>query len=245
MTITDGPDIIQRLLTDRPSFHLSGTAHWDALPGTLDAVRRYARRGDSTIEIGVGVSTVVFAASGANHIAISPDPVEHERVRSYCEQVGIDASQITFVAGLSDDVLPSLLSRDRTLDMAFIDGAHSYPVPVVDWYYITRSLKIGGTLLMDDIPIPAAAQVFRHMRLEPNWRLEGVFDNRSAAFTLLSPPKPEDDWEQQPFNRGYPDFSYADLPERLRLQASYRVKQIRSKVGERYPALRRVYKKMM
>ena len=241
MTITDGPNIVLRLLNDKPSFHLGGEARWDALPETLGAIRRFAKAGASTLEVGVGVSTVVFAASGANHTAISPVPSEHQRVRDYCRQIGIDDSRIKFVDGLSDDVLPSLLGRDRTLDMAFIDGPHSFPLPVVDWYYVTRSLKVGGRLLLDDIPIPAAGQLFRHMRLEPNWRLDGVFDDRAAAFTLLAEPKPQDDWIDQPFNRGYPDFSFAELPRRLRLQTVYRAKEIRRRVGQQYPSLRRMY----
>jgi hypothetical protein len=244
MTITGGLAIVQRLLTDKPSFHLRGDARWDALPQTLEAIRESARQGDSTIETGVGGSTVVFAASGANHTAISPDAAEHQRVRDYCQQIGVDDSRVSYVVGLSDDVLPSMLGRDRTLDVAFIDAAHSFPFPEVDWYYITRSLKIGGKLLMDDVPIPAVAQVFRHMRLEPNWRLDGVFDDRAAAFTLLTPPEPEE-WSHQPYNRGYPDFSFADLPKRLRLETAYRLTQARRSAGQRHPGLRRIYKRLV
>lgn len=244
MTTTSEPDVIQRLLTDRPSFHLGGEARWDALPGALEAIRRSTRDGDSTIETGVGASTVVFAACGSYHTAISPDPAEHQRVRRYCQKVGVNDSRVTFIVGLSDDVLPSLLGRDRTLDVAFIDGAHSFPFPEIDWYYISRSLKIGGKLLIDDIPIPAVAQVFRHMRLEPNWHIDGVFDDRTAAFTLLALPEPEL-WANQPFNRHYPDFSFADLPTRLRLEAGYRVKQMRRSAAQRFPILRRIYKRVV
>jgi Methyltransferase domain len=240
MTITDGLDIVQRLLTDKPSFHLDGEARWDALPGALEAIRSTVGVGDSTIETGVGASTVVFAACGANHTAISPAPSEHQLVRNYCQQIGVDHSRINFIVGLSDDVLPSFLGRDRTLDVAFIDGAHSFPFPEVDWYYITRSLRIGGKLLMDDIPIPAVAQVFRHMRLESNWRLDGVLDDRTAAFTMLAPPEPEL-WSRQPFNKGYPDLSFVSPPKRLRLKAAYRVQQMRRSIGQRYPSLRRIY----
>jgi hypothetical protein len=243
LTTTDGLDIVQRLLTDKPSFHLSGEARWDALPGTLQAIARSAKDGDSTLETGVGASTVVFAASGARHTAISPDPSEHQRVRDYCQRVGVDDSKVTFSAGLSDDVLPSLLGRDRTLDVAFVDGAHSFPFPEVDWYYITRALKIGGTLLMDDIPIPAVAHVFRHMSLEPNWRLDEILDNRAAAFTLLAPPPPED-WTNQLVNRQYPDLSFASLPQRANLAAAYRAARLRSFAARRYPNLRRIYRRV-
>ena len=245
MTTVDTLDIVTRILTDKPSFHMSGIARWDALPQTLEAIVRSARPGDSTLEVGVGVSTVVFAASGANHTAISSDVTEHERVREYCHRIGIDDSRLNFVEGMSDDVLPSLLTRERTLDMALIDGAHSFPLPVVDWHYVTRALKVGGKLLIDDIPVPAVMQVFRHMKLEPNWRLDGTFDDRAAAFTLIALPDPQDDWIRQPFNTGYPDYSFAGLPRQLYLEFAYRLAEIRSKAGQRYPSLRRIYKRIV
>ena len=244
MMTTGDLDIVQRILADRPSFHEGGEARWDALPQTIEAIRRSVKDSNTTLEVGVGVSTVVFAASGAVHTAISPDPVEHARVREYCKRIGVDDSRLSFVVGFSDDVLPWLLSRERTLDVAFVDGAHSFPLPVVDWYYVTRSLKVGGRLFMDDIPIPAAGQMFRHMALEPNWRLDGIYDNRAAAFTLLALPKSGDDWSNQPFNKSYPDFSFASRPQRLRLKTSHRLRETRRGLGARYPVLRRLYQRV-
>jgi Methyltransferase domain len=240
---TGGLDVVQRLFTDQPSFHLGGEAHWDCTPGTLGRILATVKSEDSTIETGAGASTVVFAAAGSAHTAISPAAGEHQRIKEYCERIGVDHSRVDFVVGLSDDVLPAMLGRDRVLDMAFIDGAHSFPFPEVDWYYITRALKVGGNLVLDDIPIPAVAPLFRHMSLEPNWRLDGIFDNRAASFTMLAPPQPED-WTNQPFNRGYPDLSFADLPTRLRLETAKRAHRIRHGAGERYPALRRLYQRM-
>lgn len=237
-------DVVQRLLTDRPSFHECGAARWDALPETLQVIRRSTKHGDATIETGVGASTVVFAASGASHVAISPLPDEHRRVRDYCQRIGVDDSRISFIVGRSDDVLPSVCSRNRTLAVAFIDGGHEFPFPVIDWYYIARSLKTGGKLLMDDIAIPAVAQAFRHMRLEPNWRLDGILDGRAAAFTLLGPPEPGD-WTHQAVNAGYPDFSFAGLPERLRLETVHQIRQTRRSAGQRYPRLRRIYRRLV
>ena len=244
MTTTAALNIVERVLDDKPSFHLSGAARWDALPETLGAIARFAQPGDTTLEVGVGVSTVVFAACGANHTAVSCDPAEHGRVREYCRQIGIDDSRLHFVAGMSDDVLPALLTRDRTLDMALVDGAHSFPLPVVDWHYVTRALKVGGRLLLDDIPVPAVGQVFRHMKLESGWRLDGIFDDRAAAFTLIALPDMDDDWIRQPFNVDFPDYSFAGLPRQLRLQNAYRLKRMRRRAGQRYPVLRRIYKRI-
>jgi predicted O-methyltransferase YrrM len=225
MTSNGRQPIVERLLADKPAFHAGGHARWDSLPETLAAIRQSVRPGDVTLETGVGASTVAFADGGANHRAVSPDPAEHRLVRDYCQRIGVEDSNITFIVGLSDEILPTLLGGDRTLDVAFIDGAHSFPYPAVDWYYITRALKPGGKLLMDDITIPAVTDVFRHMTIEPNWRLDGVLDERAAAFTLLAPPAPEE-WTDQGYNKGYPDFAFAALPVRLRLSATHRVKQL-------------------
>jgi Methyltransferase domain len=243
MTITSAVDVVRRILTDKPSFHLSGAARWDALPGTLEAIRKSVRVSDVTLEVGAGVSTVVFAAAGAQHTAVSPDPSEHQLIRNYCRRIGVDDGRLKFIVGLSDDILPSYLTRERTLDVALIDGAHSFPVPIVDWYYVSRALKVGGKLLLDDIPVPAVAPAFRHMTLEPGWRLEGIFDSRAAEFTLLAAPTLRDDWLAQPFNGKYPDYSFAGIPRSVRLRAIYHMRCLRSATGRRYPALRHIYKR--
>jgi precorrin-6B methylase 2 len=236
-------DIVERLLTDQPSFHMGGSARWASLPETLAAIHASVRPGDMTLETGVGASTVVFAAAGATHTAISPDGREHKLVREYCRRIGVDDSRLTFIAECSEDVLPSLLSRKRTIDAAFIDGAHSFPFPEVDWCYITRSLKLGARLILDDITIPSVEPVFRHMSLESNWRSDGVLDDRGAAFTLLGPPRPDDFWPAQRMNAGYPDFSFAAPPKRARLAAEHRVSAARRSAARRSPALAHAYRR--
>lgn len=123
------PPVVDRLLQDRPAFHLGGARNWNSLPQTLAAICQAVEPGDVTLETGVGASTVIFAARGAHHTAISPEGEEHRRVLEYCHALGIDTGGLDFVEGLSDDELPRRLTRERTLDVAFIDGAHSFPFP--------------------------------------------------------------------------------------------------------------------
>ena len=169
---TDELDIVERLLTDRPSFHMGGSAHWASLPETLQAIHSSVGPGDVTLETGVGASTVVFAAGGRQPHGDQPRRLAST---SWCGTIAggsvSTTASLTFIADCSEDVLPTLLSRERTLDVAFIDGAHSFPFAEVDWCYITRSLKLGAKLILDDINIPSVEPVFRHMSLEPNWRL--------------------------------------------------------------------------
>lgn len=239
-------DIVARLLQDRPIFHSGGIERWDASPGTLRAIQRAVHDGTRTLETGCGASTVVFAAQGAHHTTISLIPDEHERVRDYLKQIGIDDSRLVSIVGWSDSVLPNLCTEgtERILDVAFIDGAHGFPYPAVDWHYITRALKVGGKLLIDDIPIPAVAYVFRYMKSDPRWRLEAVLEERAAAFTLIHAPPPEMvDWTIQPFNNHW-DYGFAPLPARARLTLSRETSRIRQWVGLRYPGLRRAWRRV-
>jgi hypothetical protein len=157
--------VVELLMRDRPSFHVGGTRIWNALPGSLGLIERLVTASDRTVETGCGASTVVFAAMGAEHTVISPDAREHALVHAYCTSNGIDDSRVTYVADSSDRVLP-VLCEGRELDFAFVDGAHSFPYPVVDFHYVAKHLKVGGWLLLDDIPIPAVAPAYRFMKAE-------------------------------------------------------------------------------
>jgi hypothetical protein len=233
--------IVPRLLNDRPVFHSGGTKRWDCLPATLEWIQQSVHDGDRTLETGCGASTVVFASGGAYHTAISPEAEEHRRVLAYCGEVGIDTSRLSFNAGFSDLVLPNLC-RDRVLDLAFIDGAHSFPFPAVDWHYVTRALKVGGHLLVDDVPIPAVACVLRYMQSDPSWRLDQVLDQRAACLTLVTEPAPED-WTLQAFNRRA-DYSFARPSTRARLVMSSEAARARRQIGDRFPQLRRTWQRL-
>jgi hypothetical protein len=233
---------VELLVRERPSFHLGG-AVWNALPETLGLIARHVQPGDRTVETGAGASTAVFAATGARHTAISPIGDEHGRIRAWCREHEVEDANVTFVVGTSDRVLPAM-AEEAAFDAAFIDGKHSFPHPVVDWHYITTALRTGGVLLVDDLPIPAVTPVVRHMLVDPAWELLELADNRAGVFRKLAEPEPGDDWEAQPYNRGYPDFGFLPLSERLPLQARHAARQGRRELGERVPALRRAWQRV-
>lgn len=235
-------EVVDLLVRKRPSFHLGG-AVWNALPETLTLVARYVQEGDRTVETGAGASTVVFAAAGARHTAISPIADEHERIRAWCQEHEVPTASLTFVVATSDRVLPAL-AQEEVLDAAFIDGKHSFPHPVVDWHYLATALRPGGVLLVDDLPIPAVAPAVRHMLADPAWELLELADNRAGVFRKLAEPEPGDDWEAQPYNRGYPDFGFLPLAERVPLQARHAARQGRRELGARVPALRRAWQRV-
>lgn len=230
--------VVERLMTDGPVFHAGGTRVWNALPETLRLLAANVKDGDRTLETGAGASTVIFTAAGAEHTAISPAADEHERIRAYSESIGLDTSRLSFMADTSDVALPAL-KLDRPVDVAFIDGKHSFPHPTIDFHYVEQKLAVGGVLILDDVPMPAVAVVYGFMQGSPDWQLLEVADHRAAAFRKLATADPDDNWHLQPFNRGYPDYSFAPLPARIRLTTDYRVRQSARKLKAQLPANRR------
>ncbi len=239
MTTAEVASVVRSLLATQPRFHSGGTRVWSATPRTLELLATHVADDDSSVETGAGASTVVLAAAGARHTAISPFGDEHQRIRAYLESEGIQDDKITFIEGSSDTVLPSL-PGDATFDFAFIDGKHSFPYPVVDFHLIDRRLKVGGKLLIDDIPIPAVNVVFRFLDESSDWRLLDIADNRAALFLKLADAEDEDNWHLQPANAGYPDYSFAPLEKRLRLQAAHSAQVFKRRLGDRVPVLRRL-----
>lgn len=222
---------LERLVAERPAFHsVAGEPQvWNALPGTLALIGERVSAGDRTLETGAGASTVMFAAAGARHLAISPWADEHRRIVAWCEAQEIPTAELGFAAGPSDDVLPGL-PADDVLDVAFIDGKHSFPHPVVDWHYVTRRLRVGGVLILDDIPIPAVAVVLGAMRADPAWRVLEYRDERCAALEKLADPPAGDNWSAQPFNRGFPDLSFLPAPRRGLLAARTGARRVASRL---------------
>ena len=264
-------DIVEKLESDRPAFHWGGRRRWDTAPETLRAIRDGVSEGMRTLETGCGASTVVFAASGAEHTVISPTRDEYDRVRNYLSDIGINSSRVRFEADFSDDLLPKLFSNpnrvaeweawcdrnfsapegadealftashERNLDYIFIDGAHSFPYPVVDWHYSKNALKVGGWMVVDDIPIPAVACVYEYMVSDPSWKLIGIYDNRAALFELVSEPAAED-WTLQSYNR-HPYFGFMPRPKRVYSRSASEIGRLRHQLGERMPGLRRAWRR--
>jgi hypothetical protein len=169
----------------------------------------------STLETGAGASTIVFAAGGARHVAISPAPAEHERLTEYCAAEGIDLSRVTFIAESSPAALAQTW-EPSPLDLALIDGAHSFPFPMLDWYYVAPHIKVGGHVIVDDAFIPSVNVLVRYLRASDAWQLVLTLANRTLVFRKLRDEEPTWEWSESRFDRR-PKFDY--LPPVRRLEA--------------------------
>ena len=64
----------------------------------------------------------------------------------------------------SELALPALLSeKENTLDFVLVDGWHTFDHTLIDCFYATRLLKVGGYLVVDDVHFPAIRQVVDYL----------------------------------------------------------------------------------
>lgn len=175
-----------------PQLHGRGDECWGLDWTALEWLERALEPGLRTLETGAGTSTIVFAAAGTEHEAVTPDPAEHERIRAECERRGISSARVSFRVGASHEVLPTL--PQRPLDLALIDGAHGFPYPILDWWYLAPRLRVGGRLLVDDCYMPPVAALVDYLRADENWEIAATPGRRTIVVCKVADTPPAFDW---------------------------------------------------
>lgn len=208
-----------------PGLH-GASEFWGLAWEALDFLERTAKPGMATLETGAGASTIVFAASGADHEAVTPSAEEADRIRAECDRRGISTERLTFRIGSSADVLRDW--EPRPLDLALVDGAHAFPYPALDWWYLAPHVKIGGLVLMDDAYMPPVASVVDYMRTSSAWRLEPAVSFRTAAARKLADEVPPSEWKGE---RSGGRMSFRYLPPAKRAEASTRQRFFSTRAG--------------
>ncbi len=195
---------------------------WEA----LDWLERTVRPGMATLETGAGASTIVFAAAGADHEAVTPSQAEADRILAECERRDISTDRVSFRIGSSADVLRDW--EPRPLDLALVDGAHAFPYPTLDWWYLAPHLKIGGLMLLDDAYMPPVAAVVDHLRGSSAWRLEEPVSFRTAVARKLADETPDGEWKGE---RSGGRMSFRYLPPGRRAVAAVRQRVFSTALG--------------
>lgn len=207
--------VTKRIRSQPPLLH--GGHYFGLAWKALEWIETNVQPGMRTLETGSGASTVVFAARGAHHTAVSPAAEEHQRIAEYCRENGIATDHVTFVDESSHTALERI---DGEFDTYLIDGAHGFPYPVLDWYLVQARIKVGGAVLVDDAYIPAVNALVANMRQMSGWRYEGAPGGRTAVFRKVSADDPTMDATQESWA---PMFNYLSPPERVAQSLRYRL----------------------
>ena len=177
--------------------HARGAAAWDASDAVLAHLERVLAPGWRTLETGAGRSTLVFAQKGCVHDVVTPSRSEVLAIKAAAAAQKLDISRVTFHQGFSQDVLPRL-EGEEDLDVVFIDGGHGFPIPAVDFQYLAPRLKVGGTLLIDDVDLWTGDMIVQVLRRDDGWRFRSLLKGRTAVFEKAAPFTPHE-WTKQPY----------------------------------------------
>jgi hypothetical protein len=207
---------------------------WGLAWAALAWLERQLRPGMATLETGAGASTIVFAASGAEHEAVTPDAAERARIEAECERRGISTASVAFRIGPSHEVIPSL--EPRPLDLALIDGAHGFPYPILDWWHLAPRLRVGALLMLDDAYMPPVRGLLEFLDADPRWEVGGAVSDRTVVVRKLAEGVPPFDWAGERLG-GRMSFRY--LPPARRVRAALEHRFAGTRVGRRSVAFAR------
>jgi predicted O-methyltransferase YrrM len=229
-----GGSLTQALRRKPPRLHGGGEECWGLDWKALAWLERELEPGLSTLETGAGTSTIVFAAAGTDHEAVTPDPVEQQQILAECERRNVSTARVSFRIGLSHEILATL--PQRPLDLVLIDGAHGFPYPILDWWYLAPRLRVGGRLLVDDCYLPPVAALVDFLRAHKSWETAAAPGRRTVVLRKLDDASPAFDWQGESIG-GHVSFRHLPPLRRARASAAHRL--LESHLGRRAGALAR------
>lgn len=224
---------LAQLLADRPELHGAGPAtNWQLGGRLLDWLVGEVALGARSLETGCGYSTIVLGQLAAEHVAVSPVGVEHERIRAWCEDNGRPLDRVRFVEATSESHLPRAASSGElapeSLHLVLVDGDHAFPVPAIDWYHAAPLLAVGGLMVIDDTHIRSCRQVADFMAADrANWRLRHRADEAAVFQKVGRDVHGCGDWRSQPWNKPVPSLESRFRSARHRLALRRRLGRLR------------------
>jgi Methyltransferase domain len=200
-------ELIQRIYETRSVVGRSGKVHY--LHSEVDheegALLFNTIRDDlgivKTLEVGCGfglsslhICKALSSRTGASHTIIDPfQTTQWDGVGvKHLEEAGIRFFNL--VEAKSEFALPRILEQgEGRFDFIFIDGWHTFDHTLLDCFYATRLLRVGGYLAIDDVIFNAVRRVVDFLLNYPCYELFrslGSVKSRSwervVARTLLS-----------------------------------------------------------
>jgi predicted O-methyltransferase YrrM len=134
-----------------------------------------------TLEVGCAfglsslfICSALLGRNGASHTII--DPFQNTQwdgtgIRNL-EEAGY--TFFTFIEKRSEIALPQLLDNlEGRVDFIFIDGWHTFDHTLLDCFYATRLLRVGGYLAIDDVYFPAVGRAIDFLSNYPCYKHYG------------------------------------------------------------------------
>lgn len=175
--------------------------------------------GGSSLEVGCGWSTIALGLVADRHVAVAPDPAEHEALRHWAKTADVALDGVELVVARAEHHLPTATADGRlepeTFDLVLVDGDHAHPHPTVDAFHSGPLVRPGGLLVLERAGIRSVADAGRGLRTA-GWSLRQRVDDALVLQRPTSTAPPTDRaapvrWWEQPGNGETPT-----LEDRLR-----------------------------
>jgi predicted O-methyltransferase YrrM len=161
-----------------------------------------AEGADRTIEVGLalGMSALFLCQAvlprGGRHVAIDPFQQESWNGAGFrtLREAGVQ-DLVEVIEEESQLALPRLVAEGHQFDFAFVDGDHRFEGVFLDLYYMTRLVKPGGLVVVDDMWMPAVRTAVAYVEKNLGVTLEP--DSLPSGFR----------WRRRPWSRGVPNGS--------------------------------------
>ena len=190
------PEILARIGSLPADWPLAGSLR----PAVLARIAGHGPFGRCA-ETGTGKSTLLLSHLSDEHTVFTLDDAgAGGSLAAVRESPLLRGEHVNFVVGPSQQTLAA--HRFRPLDLALIDGAHAFPAPQLDYYYLYPHLAPGALLVVDDVHIRSVNDLFRFLRADAMFTLLEVVDT-TAFFRRTDAPAFDplgDGWWLQRYN---------------------------------------------
>lgn len=129
----------------------------------------------------------------AAHVAFDPFQAKNwdDAGIVLAEQAGV-ASIVRLWREDSTLGLPRLIGESDTYDFGFVDGGHHYEHVFLDTYFMTRLVRPGGLIVVDDVWMPAIRTAVDYFVTNLGLRIEPILEPGAKRFVALRlPDKPQ------------------------------------------------------
>jgi len=159
---------------------------WNLNEEVLDFLFTETRPEMKTLEVGAGLSTLIFVTHRTSHLAFMKSPEQRERVLEVCMWEHLNSSRLEMRLEELGQVLANS-SEQPSVDLVLFNDERAFPQTPLAWQKLACQIKTGGYLVLGSIKSKPAAAWFFFLRNHPHWQLEQNFSWRAAAFRKVNP----------------------------------------------------------
>jgi predicted O-methyltransferase YrrM len=195
---SEAHEVVRRLRSEGPTFG----APADRPPSrALEWLVGEIPLGGTSLETGCGWSTIALGLVSDRHIAIAPDPDEHEALRTWAKTHEIALDGVDLVAARSEHHLPVIEVEPESVDLVLVDGDHAAPLPALDVFHATPLLRAGGLLALERTRLRSVAEVVARLAADTEgWAVRHRVDDAVVLQRRVAGPATPPPGRPQPGN---------------------------------------------